>query len=92
MLVLVHYLLADTNKVHKKIIKKGKNMNPQANIDTETIRGALQRRAQGMGSTPQVSQMTAPMGSLPTGGFNTPVNPKGTKSEAKLDDSVLGQY
>ena len=50
-------------------------MNPQANIDTEAIREALQRRAQGMGGTPQVSQMTAPMGSLPTGGFNTPVNP-----------------
>jgi len=46
-------------------------------IDMDVIREALARRMQGGtpagGGMPATDQMTAPMGSTPMGGMNTPV-------------------
>jgi hypothetical protein len=48
---------------------------PPQGIDMQAIQEALHRRIQSNQGTPAVSQMTSPLGQLPTGGVNTPTTP-----------------
>jgi len=50
----------------------------ESQLDMSAIQAALQRRMDGAMPQPAVSQMTSPMGALPTGGPNTPVTPPPT--------------